>query len=74
MDGEFEKVQQKLINLIEVNITSRNEHGLGIERKIKHIKERTQCIRVYLPYTIMPGQMIKRMVLHAFLFMNAYVD
>ena len=26
MDGEFEKVKQKLVNVIKVNITARNEH------------------------------------------------
>jgi hypothetical protein len=31
MDGEFEKVKKKLINLIEVDITSKNEHLHKIE-------------------------------------------
>ena len=44
MDGEFEKVKQKLFNVIEVNITSKNENVPEIERKIRHIKERTLCI------------------------------
>eukprot|EP00804_Cyclotella_cryptica_P004105 CCRYP_019110-RA/>CCRYP_019110-RA protein AED:0.32 eAED:0.32 QI:0/0/0/1/0/0/2/0/274 len=74
MDGEFEKVKTTLINIIEVNITSRNEHVPEIERNIRHIKERVRSIRSELPYSIMPGMMIKRMVLHAVLFMNAYVD
>ena len=65
MDGEFEKVKQKLINIIKVNITSKNEHVPEIERKIDHIKERAQCIKSELPYSVMPWQMIKRMVLHA---------
>ena len=34
MDGEFEKVKMKLINLIEVNLTSKNEHFPEIEHKI----------------------------------------
>jgi hypothetical protein len=34
MDGEFEKIKKKLINIIEVNITSKNEHVPEIERKI----------------------------------------
>eukprot|EP00804_Cyclotella_cryptica_P027597 CCRYP_007506-RA/>CCRYP_007506-RA protein AED:0.33 eAED:0.33 QI:0/-1/0/1/-1/0/1/0/237 len=74
MDGEFEKVKSKLLNIIEVNTTSRNEHVPEIERKIRHIKERTRSIKAELPYSVMPGQMIKRMVLQAVLFMNAYVD
>eukprot|EP00804_Cyclotella_cryptica_P028831 CCRYP_008417-RA/>CCRYP_008417-RA protein AED:0.17 eAED:-0.09 QI:0/-1/0/1/-1/0/1/0/134 len=74
MDGEFEKVKHKLLNLIEVNITSKNEHVPKIERKMRHIKERTRSTKAELPYNIMPAQMIKRMVLHAVLLMNVYVD
>ncbi|KAL7474817.1 hypothetical protein ACHAW6_002980 [Cyclotella cf. meneghiniana] len=74
MDGEFEKVKERLINTIEVNVTARNEHVPEIERKIRHVKERARCIKADVPYKIMPSIMIKRMVLHAVLFMNAYVD
>eukprot|EP00804_Cyclotella_cryptica_P006222 CCRYP_015296-RA/>CCRYP_015296-RA protein AED:0.33 eAED:0.35 QI:23/0/0/1/0/0/3/0/304 len=52
------KVKKKLINIIEVNITSKNEHVPEIERKIRHIKERVRSIRSELPYTLMPGLMI----------------
>eukprot|EP00804_Cyclotella_cryptica_P028173 CCRYP_011024-RA/>CCRYP_011024-RA protein AED:0.43 eAED:0.44 QI:0/0/0/1/0/0/3/0/118 len=72
--GEFKKVKLRLINIIEVNKTSRNEHGPEIERKIRHIKERTWSIKADLSFSIRPGQLIKRMVLHAFLFMNSYTD
>ena len=34
MDGEFEKVKRRLLDVIEVNITSKNEHVPEIERKI----------------------------------------
>eukprot|EP00804_Cyclotella_cryptica_P013935 CCRYP_002447-RA/>CCRYP_002447-RA protein AED:0.32 eAED:-0.43 QI:0/-1/0/1/-1/0/1/0/204 len=74
MDGEFEKLNQNLVNLIEVNITSKNEHGPEIERKIRHVKERVRCIKADLPYQAMQTQMINRMVMHAVLFMNAYID
>ena len=66
MDGEFEKVKEKLINIIEVNISARNEHVPEIERKIQH--------KADLPYKTMPGVMIKRMVLNAVLFMDTYVN
>eukprot|EP00804_Cyclotella_cryptica_P026834 CCRYP_018622-RA/>CCRYP_018622-RA protein AED:0.17 eAED:0.17 QI:0/-1/0/1/-1/0/1/0/129 len=73
MDGEFEKIKQKPINIIEVNITAKNEHVPEIERKIRHIKERVRCIKSDLPYQVLPNVMIKRMVLHAGLFLNAYI-
>lgn len=41
IDGKFKKVREKLPNIIEVNITTKNEHVPEIERKIRHIKERT---------------------------------
>eukprot|EP00804_Cyclotella_cryptica_P005483 CCRYP_003006-RA/>CCRYP_003006-RA protein AED:0.20 eAED:0.20 QI:0/-1/0/1/-1/0/1/0/138 len=74
MDEEFEKLKQKLVNLIEVNITSKNEHVPEIERKIRHIKERVRCIKADLPYQVMQTQMIKRMALHTVLFVNAHED
>eukprot|EP00804_Cyclotella_cryptica_P005960 CCRYP_000230-RA/>CCRYP_000230-RA protein AED:0.20 eAED:-0.12 QI:0/-1/0/1/-1/0/1/0/136 len=65
MDGKFEKIKQKLINIIEVNITAKNEHVPEIEQKIRHIKERVRSIKADMPYEILPNTMIKRMVLHA---------
>ena len=37
-------------------------------------KERTRCIKMDLPYSIMQSQMVKGVVLHVVLFMNAYMD
>lgn len=59
IDGEFKKVKQKLVNLTEVNITSKNEHVPEIEWKIRNMKERTRCMGVDSPYKIMPTQMVK---------------
>ena len=74
MDGKFEKVKQKLIKIIEVNIIIRNEDVPEIERKIRHIKEHTRMIKADMPYKVLPSIMIKQMVLHAVLFINAYID
>eukprot|EP00804_Cyclotella_cryptica_P021082 CCRYP_019384-RA/>CCRYP_019384-RA protein AED:0.40 eAED:0.40 QI:0/-1/0/1/-1/0/1/0/331 len=74
MDGEFEKIKQKLINIIEVNITAKNEHVPEIERKIRHIKERVRSMKADLPHEVLPNIMLKQMVLHAGLLLNAYVD
>ena len=74
MDGEFEKVKKKVIDCIEVNITARNEHVLEIERKIRVIKERARCYKADMPVKELPSIIIKRMVLNAVLFLNAYVD
>eukprot|EP00804_Cyclotella_cryptica_P009736 CCRYP_011246-RA/>CCRYP_011246-RA protein AED:0.32 eAED:0.32 QI:0/-1/0/1/-1/0/1/0/207 len=74
MDGEFEKVKQKVADCIEVNITTRNEHVPEIERKIRVIKERVRCYKADMPVKELPSIIIKRMVLNAVLFLNAYVD
>ena len=44
-----------------------------IERKIRHVKKRTRCIKADLPYQAIPSIMIK-MVLHDVMFMNAYMN
>jgi hypothetical protein len=45
IDREFEKVKQKLINIIEVNITSRNKYVLEIERKYDTSKKGPEASR-----------------------------
>ena len=44
MDGEFEKLKDKLIDQIEINTTAKNEHVGEIERKIRHIKDRCRSM------------------------------
>ncbi|KAL7524743.1 hypothetical protein ACHAXR_000697, partial [Thalassiosira sp. AJA248-18] len=44
MDGEFEKIKDKLLNWIVVNTTAKNEHVGEIERKIRHAKNTCRCI------------------------------
>ena len=39
MDGEFEKVKDKLVGDIKVNTTAKNKHVGEIERKIRHAKD-----------------------------------
>lgn len=43
MDGEFEKVHEKLLRLLTINICSKNEHVPPNDHKIRHLKERCQC-------------------------------
>lgn len=73
MDGEFKKVKKKSINLIKVNITSKNDCEQNIEWKIRHVKERTRCNKANLLYNMMSNLMIKRMVLYEVLFINTYM-
>ena len=74
MDGEFEKVRDELLDKIVVNICSKNEHVPDIERKIRHVKERCRCIKADQPVKVLPNVIIKHIVLHGVMFLNAYVD
>jgi hypothetical protein len=74
MDGEFDKVKDKLVGDIEVNTTSANEHVGEIERKIKHVKERCRCTTADLPYEVLPNKMIKALVITNIMFLNTYPD
>ena len=45
MDGEFEKLKEKLLDQIVVNTTAKNEHVGEIERQIRSIKDRCDVWR-----------------------------
>ncbi|KAL7531143.1 hypothetical protein ACHAXR_008885 [Thalassiosira sp. AJA248-18] len=74
MDGEFEKIKEKLLNLIVINTTSKNEHVGEIERKIRHAKNQCRSITADMEFSILPNSIIKALVIHAVMFMNAYPD
>ena len=72
MDGEFEKLVSKLSDQIVVNVCSKNEHVGEIEAKIKDIKNRCRSITASLPYNVLPNAIIKSLVHHAIMMMNAF--
>lgn len=74
MDNEFEKLLSSLLDTIVINTTAKNKHVGKIEHKIHHIKERCRCITVDLPYTLLPITIIKALVIHAAMFLNAFPD
>ena len=74
MDGEFEKLKDKLVDQIEVNTTAKNEHVGEIERKIRHIKDRCRSMEAAMPFDVLPNIMIKAMVINAVMLLNAHVD
>ena len=74
MDGEFEKVKDKLLDKIVVNICLKNEHVPKIKRKIRHNKECCRCIMADMPVKVLPNVIIKHLVLHATMFLNEYPD
>ena len=54
MDNEFEPLKERLLDLIEINTCAKNEHVGEIERKIRHIKDRSRCIQASLPFDVLP--------------------
>ena len=74
MDGEFEKLKDQLSDQLEINTTAKNEHVCEIERKIKHVKERCRSIKADMPFKILLNAVVKALVIHAVMWMNAWPD
>ena len=74
MDGEFEKIRERVIDYVLVNTTAKNEHVGEIERKISHVKDTCRCITADVPYVVLPNRMIKRLVINSVMMMNCYLD
>ena len=71
MDVDFEKLKKKLVEKIQLNTAAKNKHVAEIERKTRHTKERYRMIKADMPYEILPNPVIKALVIHAVLWMNA---
>ena len=54
MDMEFEKVKD-LVPLVEVNTTAAREHVGYVERKIRHLKEKTRAVTSEFPFKWIPS-------------------
>ena len=53
MDMEFEKIKD-LVPLVEVNTTAAREHVGYVERKIRHLKEKTRAVTPEFPFKWIP--------------------
>ena len=63
MDGQFEPIKADANNAgIAVNITSRDEHNLVIERYIRTIKERSRSVWSTLPFKKVHVRIIIKLV------------
>jgi hypothetical protein len=71
MDMEFEKLKDKLPNVI-LNTTAAQEHVGEIERKIQVVKERARCTTSILPYNILPKIMIIELMHFCIMWMNSF--
>ena len=61
MDMEFEKVKD-LVPLVEVNTAAAREHLGLIERKIRHLKEKTRAVTSEFPFAWIPILVLIRTV------------
>ena len=50
MEGEFECLKPKLLEMLDINTTAKNKHVREIERKIRTVKDHVKCIKSTLPY------------------------
>jgi len=62
MDQEFDKVEPKIDESIEVNTTGAREHAPEIERSIRVTKERCRSIVAVSPYDYLPNQYVIHLV------------
>ena len=72
MDGEFRAVQ-KLLPLIELNITAAREHVPEIESGIRRVKEKVRCFSSEWVYQYIPTLLIIHTVYTAAFFLNSFV-
>ena len=72
-DNEFEPMRGDLAALgMELNVVSADEHVPEIERYIRTVKERTQCVYNTVPFKAMPTRMIVEMVLSSVFWLNMF--
>ena len=74
MDGKFEKVKDTVLDQIVINTTANNEHVAEIESKIRHVKEKRRCTMADMRFSSLPNSVIKALVIHAVMFINAFLD
>ena len=74
MDGEFDKVKERMSNLLEINTTAKNEHVSEIERKIRHTKDTCRSIKAAMPFKVLPNAVVKALVINAVMWMNAWTQ
>jgi hypothetical protein len=71
MDMEFEKLRDKLPNVI-LNTTSAQEHMGEIKRKIQVVKERARSMINILPYKLLPKIVIIKLMHFCVMWMNSF--
>ena len=72
MDGEFDKLHEKLASHIEINVAGKNEHAADIKRKIRVAKECCRYVKATLLFIVLPNAAIKALVLHVVMWLNAW--
>jgi hypothetical protein len=73
MDREFECLPLDLLSHgFNLNTTVASEHVPEIERQIRLIKERARALRFSLPFKIIPGRMIIKMLANVVQWINAF--
>jgi len=74
MDGEFEPLRDKLLDMqILLNTTGRDEHVGDIERFIRTLKERMRATySTFLPFKIIPPRLVIEMAKSSVYWLNAF--
>ncbi|KAL7523154.1 hypothetical protein ACHAWF_000400 [Thalassiosira exigua] len=71
MDQEFDKVEE-LIPQVECNTTAAREHVSNIERQHRTVKERVCTVRISLPFTYIPKDIMIHLVYFTCFWLDAF--
>ena len=71
MDMEFENVKD-LVPLVEINTTAAREHVRLVERKIRHLKEKTRVVTSDFPFKWIPSLVLIHTVYNCAFWINAF--
>ncbi len=71
MDNEFESVREHVPS-VDMNTPAAAEHIAEIERRIRYIKERAQCILCTLSYPALPTHMLIHLLHFVVMWLNNF--
>ena len=73
VDGQFESLHGDIADLgIVLNTVSNDEHVPKIERYIRTVKERIQCVYNTLPFCKMPPRLVIKIVYASMFWLNVF--
>ena len=73
-DQEFEKLQELLGDIVQINTSAARDHIGEIKRSNHTTQERTRAISSKLPYNFLPKQVVIHLVYYVTTMLNCFVN